>query len=150
MKRSHAKIYIHYIWGTKFHKKILQPDKRLIIIEHIKNYCSRREIDVLALGGSLEHLHLLAEIPPRLSVSESINLVKGESSHWINDNDIFREKFVWQIKYAAFSVSRPHLDIVKKYINYQESYHRENTFQQEVIEMYQKFNINVDDIEILR
>ncbi len=46
-----------------------------------------------------------------------MRLLKGESSHWINKNQLCRGKFHWQDEYFAVSVSESLLPNVRKYID---------------------------------
>jgi putative transposase len=105
MTKSYTKIYIHHIWATKDRRRILTKEVREKVVKHIREYAKVNNIFVEELGAYLDHLHLLIDLPPTKSPSEVINLIKGESSHWINENDIVRGKFFWQKRYSAFSVS---------------------------------------------
>jgi REP element-mobilizing transposase RayT len=69
-----------------------------------------------------------------------MNLLKGESSHWINKNKITNLKFEWQDEYFAVSVSQSHFSTVKEYILNQEEHHKKKTFQQEYNEFIEKYN----------
>ncbi len=66
------------------------------------------------------------------TISKVAQLIKGESSFWINKNKLTKEKFIWQDDYWAVSVSESHFEKVKKYILEQEEHHRRKTFQEEV------------------
>jgi len=60
-----------------------------------------------------------------------MRLLKGESSHWINKNQICLGKFHWQDEYFAVSVSESLLPKVRKYIDSQEEHHRVRPFNEE-------------------
>lgn len=60
-----------------------------------------------------------------------MQLLKGESSFWINKNKLAISKFEWQEEYFAASVSHSHINRVREYIKNQESHHKAQTFQQE-------------------
>tara|TARA_R110000737_G_scaffold353433_2_gene405295 strand:- start:13835 stop:14065 length:231 start_codon:yes stop_codon:yes gene_type:complete len=60
-----------------------------------------------------------------------MQLIKGESSFWINKNKLTQEKFEWQDEYFAVSVSESKLNKVRDYIRNQEEHHKRNTFQEE-------------------
>ena len=64
-----------------------------------------------------------------VSVSKTVMLIKGESSHWINKNKFVIGKFQWQEEYMAISVSESAAGNVRKYIADQEIHHiREKPF----------------------
>ena len=53
-----------------------------------------------------------------------MQLIKGESSHWINNNYILKTKFKWQEEYFAVSVSPSKLKQLRHYIRNQEKHHQ--------------------------
>ena len=71
-----------------------------------------------------------------------MQLIKGESSYWINKHELTSRKFEWQDEYFAVSVSESKLDLVRNYIKNQEEHHRKKTFQEEYQELIQHFNFN--------
>jgi len=66
-----------------------------------------------------------------LSGTKVANLIKGESSHWINSNDFIPQKFAWQDGFSVFSVSHSMVETVRKYIFNQQEHHRKTTFEEE-------------------
>ena len=67
--------------------------------------------------------------------------VKGESSHWINQQEFIKTKFAWQVGYAVFSISESLLSKVEYYINHQNSHHRKMTFNEEYIIFLKKHGL---------
>jgi len=68
-----------------------------------------------------------------------MQLIKGESSFWINKQGLTKEKFEWQDEYFAVSVSESMIDKVREYIKNQEEHHSKKTFQQEYDEFINKY-----------
>ena len=60
-----------------------------------------------------------------------MQLIKGESSHWINKQGFIKEHFEWQDEYFGVSVSESMLDKVRQYIRNQEEHHKHKSFQEE-------------------
>ena len=52
-----------------------------------------------------EHTHALIDLPTGMSIEEVVKLLKGGSSHWINEQRMLRGRFAWGRGYGAFSVS---------------------------------------------
>jgi putative transposase len=65
-----------------------------------------------------------------------MQLIKGESSHWINQSKIFRGRFEWCSKYYAASVCEERINIVRKYIASQEKHNRLKSFTEECKELF--------------
>ena len=103
--------------------------------------CKNHGIFVHAIGGMDDHIHLLIQIPPSLSVSKTILAIKSNSSRWANDQGT---KFAWQQGYAAFSVSSSNVPAVVKYIRNQESHHRKMSFDEEFVALLEKHGVEFD------
>jgi len=74
-----------------------------------------------------------------------MQLIKGESSFWINKNKLTKLKFGWQDEYFVVSVNQTTLPSVRKYIADQEMHHKNVSFDDEFEDFlkragYQKFN----------
>jgi REP element-mobilizing transposase RayT len=78
-----------------------------------------------------EHVHTLIDLPTGKSIEEVVQLFKGSSSHWINENRLLRGRFSWGRGYGAFSISHSHAEQVAAYIANQEEHHRKKSFNQE-------------------
>lgn len=53
-----------------------------------------------------DHTHALIDLPTNLTIEQVIQLLKGSSSHWINQNRLIKGRFAWGKGYGAFSVSQ--------------------------------------------
>lgn len=72
-----------------------------------------------------------------------LQLLKGESSYWINKNELCKEKFEWQDEYFAVFVSESGVNKVREYIKNQEAHHAIKTFQQEYNEFIEKYGFEI-------
>jgi putative transposase len=70
-----------------------------------------------------------------LNPGKIANLVKGESSHWINACKLTKEKFAWQSEYLAIGVGDDKIDVVRNYIAQQPDHYQKISYEQE----YHKF-----------
>jgi putative transposase len=73
------------------------------------------------------------------SISKIIQLIKGESSYWINKNNLTKLKFEWQDDYYGVSVNIRGLSRVRDYIKNQDAHHRKVPFQKE----YEEFKKHI-------
>jgi REP element-mobilizing transposase RayT len=64
-------------------------------------------------------------------IEKLMQLIKGESSFWINKNKLCKTKFAWQDEYFAVSVSETNMESVRKYIANQEEHHTSSSFEDE-------------------
>lgn len=90
-----------------------------------------------------DHIHILFLLSPKFSNGDIFKNVKGESSHWINQSSLTKNKFAWQTGYGAFSVSESMVNEVEKYIANQKEHHRKMTFEEEVNLFVNKYGIKI-------
>jgi len=107
------------------------------IINHILQNALEKEIRIDSLNGYNEHLHCLFLLDRDQTISKVVQLIKGESSFWINKNKIVQGHFAWQDDYWAVSVSENDVQEVREYIAAQEKHHRKKSFSEE-IELFMK------------
>jgi putative transposase len=137
---SFLKIWIHLVFSTKNREPFLTKDIRYKVHQHIIENCKEKDIFIIAVNGYTDHLHCLISLGKEQSIAKIAQLIKGESSFWINKNKICKTKFSWQDDYFAVSVSESQVGTVKKYIQNQEAHHSKSTFSNEVDEFMKKYN----------
>jgi len=135
----YLKVWIHLVWATKSRKPLLSSTIRPIIFNHIRENASTKNIHLDFINGFTEHVHCLVSMNAKQTIAEITQLIKGESSFWINKNNLTRTNFEWQDDYYAVSVSHSDVNRVREYIKNQENHHQTKTFSQEVDEFIRKY-----------
>jgi len=138
-----VKIWIHAVWATKSRKRLLNKSIMSIVFEHIHQNALKKGIFMDCVNGYLDHVHCLFRLKNNQSISKLMQLIKGESSFWINKQKLTKSKFEWQDEYFAVSVSESHVEAVRNYIQNQETHHSKKTFQQEYDAFIDKFGFQV-------
>lgn len=134
------KVYIHFVWSTKNRFPYLDSiELRQKVWNHIKENAKEKGIYVDFINGFSDHCHCLISLGVEQNIKKIIQLLKGESSFWINKNHLTKEKIEWQDEYFAVSVSESVIDKVRDYIKNQEIHHSKKTFQDEYDEFISKF-----------
>jgi putative transposase len=127
-----VKVYIHFVWSTKNRYPFLNTKElRIKVWNHIRENAKDKGIFVDFISGYTDHCHCLVSLGIDQTIQKVMQLIKGESSFWINKNELTNEKFEWQDEYFAVSVSESMLDKVREYIKNQEEHHSKKTFLQE-------------------
>ena len=129
---SYVRIWVHVVFSTRNHEQYLTSDLRAMLFDHIKINCRNKEIFLDSIGGWSEHLHLLISVGREQNISKVMMLIKGESAHWFNKQNLMRGKFYWQDDYYAISVSESQVELVRNYIEGQEEHHRAVPFTREL------------------
>lgn len=136
---SWVRIWVHLVFSTKNREAFLHPKIRKQVFQHIKQNAETKDIWLDCVNGYADHAHCLGSLNKEQSISKVAQLIKGESSFWINQNKLVDGKFVWQDDYWAVSVSESHLRQTRKYIINQEEHHRKTTFKKEVDVFMEKY-----------
>jgi len=137
-----VKIWVHLVWTTKKREPFLTRENRWKIFKHIRENAEKKGIHIDFINGHLEHVHCLISLGSGQNIDKIMMLLKGESSHWINQNNLFRTKFEWQDEYFAVSVSESAVNRVRDYIKNQEDHHQKKTFHEEYQEYISKYGFN--------
>jgi len=95
-------------------------------------YAAEKGIYMKTNYVNADPMHALLDLPTSLCVEDLLQLLKGSSSHWINESKLVARSFAWGRGYGAFSVSHSDIDGVVKYIAGQEEHHRKRSFADEV------------------
>jgi REP element-mobilizing transposase RayT len=138
----YVKNWLHCVWGTKNRTQYLIGIPKFEILEHIRNNAKKKGIYIDFLNGHTEHLHCLLSLNHDQSLSRVMQLIKGESSYWINKYSITKNKFEWADEYFGTSVSESHLPTVREYIKNQEQHHKLKSWQEEYDELIKKYGFD--------
>jgi len=137
-----VKVYIHFVWSTKNRFPFLDtPELREKIWKHMKVNAKSKSIFIDTINGYHEHCHCLVSLGVDQSMSKIMQLIKGESSFWINKHSLCKQKFEWQEEYYAASVSESAIENVRHYIRNQEEHHRKKTYQEEYDEFLEEYGL---------
>ena len=121
-KHSVTLLYTHLVFVTKYRQKIFKAE-HIDTFEHVcKEVARKMGFEVLEVNGEGDQVHLLIEYPPKLSVSQIVNALKGVSSRML------RKQFqltphvdhLWSPSYFAISCGGVPIEKIKLYIENQE------------------------------
>jgi len=82
--------------------------------KYIGGIARTNHMKALAVGGMPDHLHVLLSLPPNMTVSKAIQLVKAGSSKWMHEQQ--RTRFEWQVGYGAFTIGISQIRATVDYI----------------------------------
>ena len=70
----------HIVFAPKFRRKVFYESKRLEIGKMIRDLCKWKEVNLIEGEVCPDHIHILVEIPPKLSISSFMGFLKGKTS----------------------------------------------------------------------
>jgi putative transposase len=141
MSNTYPNLVYHIVYSTKYRRQTLSVGFRPTLYSYIGGIVGNRDGALLEIGGTEDHIHILARLSPKHAVMDVLRDVKSDSSKWLNENQSFSQRFEWQAGYGAFSVSASQVDAVRSYIQNQEEHHRKLTFKDEFMAFLRKHQV---------
>jgi putative transposase len=95
----YTKIMIHFMWATKNRQRIISKELKPLLLSHIKENSLKKDIYIDCLNCVEDHIHILLSLSVDQTIAKVMQLIKGESSFWVNQQDIIKDKFEWPDDY---------------------------------------------------
>ena len=73
----------HIVFAPKYRRQVFYGEKRREVGEILKKLCEWKGVKKVEAEVCLDHIHMLLEIPPKMSVSGVVGYLKGKSSRMI-------------------------------------------------------------------
>ncbi len=128
---SYSRCWLHLIWETLRREPMLDKRAAALASANLSDYSHQKGIYMKINYFNADHTHALIDLPTNLTIEQVIQLLKGSSSHWINQNHLVKGRFAWGRGYGAFSVSHSEVSRVANYIARQEEHHLKRSFAEE-------------------
>ena len=121
-------MHVHLVFVTKYRKDVFTKPMLDAMEGMSKKVCLDFEAELTEFNGEDDHVHLLINYPPKVAVSNLVNSLKGVSSrHLRKDFPEIKNKLwggsLWSPSYFASSCGGAPLEIIKQYIEQQQTPH---------------------------
>jgi REP element-mobilizing transposase RayT len=123
---------VHFVWSTWGRLPLITEEGERRLWRYIEATCRDLHCDVLAVGGMPDHVHLLVNLAPTLSLADLMKRVKGSSARFMSVELREGEWFRWQAHYGAFGVAPSGVDAVVRYIANQKTHHQAGALRPEL------------------
>ena len=145
MANTCASLHIHVVFSTKDRAPLIAAEWRERLWSYLGGIARENGMKALEIGGVADHVHLLVSIPATLPVAKAVQLLKGNSSKWINETLKPPCRFQWQEGYGAFTMGISQIPVTRKYIKNQKEHHRTKPFQEEYRAFLKKHSVEIDE-----
>jgi REP element-mobilizing transposase RayT len=145
MANTYTQIHIQVVFAVKNRESVIGKQWKEELYKYITSIIQNNNHKLLAINGMPDHLHIFFGFRPTQSLADLIQMIKGDSSKWINQKKFTQSKFYWQEGYGAFSYGKSQVHQVIKYIENQEQHHKKKTFIEEYKEFLIAFGIEYDE-----
>jgi REP-associated tyrosine transposase len=146
MGHSYTRNFVHLTFSTKERRKSIPPAMEERLWKYLAAIAYENAIDVMAIGGVKDHVHLLLALPASCSLSECVMKLKASSSKWLGSQ---KQWTGWQEGFGAFSVSASHVAGVAEYIRGQAAHHQRHTFEEEFLSLLKRYGVQYDPKHVL-
>jgi putative transposase len=122
-RHSVSDLKLHLVCVTKYRRKVFTSDSLAVIAASFDAVSEKMDFQILEFNGESDHIHLLIEYPPKLSVSQMVNVLKGVSSRRYGQAGFpkpYGKDALWSPSYFVSSVGGAPLEVIKCYIQDQE------------------------------
>jgi putative transposase len=121
-RHSVTDLKIHLVCVTKYRRSVFTATGIALIEKSFKEVADKMDFQVLEFNGEGNHVHALIEYPPKLSVSQIVNALKGVSSRRYGQAGLPKphQEALWSPSYFAIAVGGAPLEVLKDYIRNQE------------------------------
>ena len=75
----------HIVFAPKYRRKIFFGDMKVEVGKILRELCSWKQVNIIEAEICIDHVHMLVEIPPKMSVSGFVGFLKGKSSLFIHE-----------------------------------------------------------------
>lgn len=70
----------HLVWVPKYRYKIMEGEMKSELIRCIRLFCEQKNCEVQELNVQADHVHMILLIPPKVSISDMMGVLKGRTA----------------------------------------------------------------------
>lgn len=142
MSHTYVSELIHCVFSTKQRRNLISPEVQPQLWSFLGGIARKNGFKALMVGGTENHVHILLSLPATLTLAKAMQLVKGASSHWMNEK--FKSEFAWQEGYGAFTLGISQKKDTIAYIRSQAEHHRKHNYEEEFLAFLKKNGVEYD------
>ena len=120
----------HIVWVPKYRYRILTGSLAYEVERCVRSFSSQKSSEVLELSVQVDHVHVVCMIPPKLSISDYVGIVKGRTAiRVLKKYPDLKKRPYWGNHFWAkgYCVDTVGLDAekIRMYVKYQEAKERQ-------------------------
>lgn len=128
----------HIIFRTSHSKPTIPQETKVQLLAYMYSVSEEIGVKVLRINAYKNHIHILADVPVSILLSEYVRKIKQTSSVAFHHHADFPLFEGWAKGYGSFSVSHYEREHIKNYIKGQDEHHRVKTFAEELESLFGK------------
>lgn len=150
MANTYTQLHIQVVFVVQNRQSLIGQAWKSELYKYITGIIQNHAHKVLQINGMPDHVHVLIGMRPTQSLADLMQIVKQDSSKWINDKGFVLGRFSWQAGYGAFSYSNSEVPRVIDYIKNQEEHHKAFSFNDEYKNILTEFKIDYNEAYLFK
>jgi len=142
MSHTYVSDLVHCVFSTKERRNLIRPEIQQELWSFLGRIARKNGFKAIVVGGTENHVHVLLSLPAVMPLAKAMQLIKGASSHWMNENHA--QGFAWQEGYGAFTVGISQKADTIAYIQSQAEHHRKRSFEDEFVAFLKRHGVEYD------
>lgn len=119
-------MHVHLVFVTKYRRRVFEARHIEYMRGLFSRLCSELDAEMVEMDGEEDHIHILVNYQPKLSVSTLVNALKGTSSRRLRGEfpEIERRYYkgvLWSPSYFAGSCGGAPLTVIRQYVENQQT-----------------------------
>jgi putative transposase len=144
MPSTHTSLHYHFTFSTKERRALIVRAWRDRLHAYVAGIVRALGGVPEAVGGTADHIHILASLKASDSVVDVMRKIKASSSGWVH-RTIGAPLFAWQDGYGAFTAGQSEIERLRNYIHGQEEHHRCRSFEEEYLDLLRQCGVEFDE-----
>ena len=140
------KCQYHIVFAPKYRRKAIYGNLRADIGAILRELCERKHVKIIEAHAMPDHIHMLIELHPSLSLSRFVQEVKTSSNKFLHTNkDKFPHFESWGKEYFASTYSYHDKEKIIRYIRNQQEHHKKVSLRDELITLLRESNVEYNE-----
>ncbi|HOE95862.1 MAG TPA: IS200/IS605 family transposase [Candidatus Sumerlaeota bacterium] len=131
MAHTYGSCLYHFVFSTRGRIDAIKSEWIFDLWEYMGGIARNSKMSAICIGGIENHVHALIMIPPSVAPAKGIQLIKANSSKWVNETLRPKIPFGWQEGYGVFTIGFSQIAKTREYIMTQAEHHRHTSFEEE-------------------
>jgi putative transposase len=136
MSHTYVSGLVHCVFSTKNRRDLIAEGVQSQLWAFLGGIGRKNGFKAVIVGGTANHVHVLLSLPATFTLAKAMQLIKGASSHWMNENHA--KDFAWQEGYGAFTVGISQRDQTISYISGPTRASQETKFRGRVCHVFEE------------
>lgn len=142
---AYRQIFYQLVFGTKYRQPVIVKKYDNELYKFISGIIKNNHCHLYRINGIEDHIHIMSDLHPSISLSDYIKEIKVTSSIWMKNSGKFTMFEGWQTGYGAFTYSIREKNMIINYIKKQKTHHQSETFYDEYKRLLIENGIEFDE-----